>query len=114
DKVIIIDMYKSSPMELFLFLTKIKEVELVLQNSSYDVSVVQKATGSRYIPDKFEDTFYLARLAYPALESFSLDDLMEVVLGYDPYLKEGIDKKKLQKSDWKAAVLTDKQLVYAA
>lgn len=113
DKVLIVD--KPDPLQLFIALTtQIKDVTLVLQHGNYDVSVIQKNTGSRYIPANFEDTFYLARLAYPALDSFSLDQLMEVVLGFDPYKKHGISKSALQKSDWKVAVLRDDQLAYAA
>ena len=102
--------------ELIVFLTELKsrDIKPILQNVSYDVSTIQDQAGARWQPEEFEDTFYLARLAYPHLESFSLDDLMTVVLGYDPYAKHNLDKAKLQKSDWGAAVLKDEQLMYAA
>src|SRR5687768_6182910 len=58
-KVIFINRPK--PIEFMVFLAnQLKDVEQVYQNSPYDVSVVQSNTGSRFIPNKFEDTFYLA------------------------------------------------------
>lgn len=112
DKVLLVD--KPDPIQFIATLAKLKDVELVFQFSSYDITTIQQQTGSRFVPNRFEDTFYLARLAYPQAESFSLDNLMTIVLGFDPYAKHRINKAKMQKSDWSAMVLTDEQLVYAS
>lgn len=102
----------------------------VLQNAGYDISTMQgmmagdselykkgHLQGVRYIPENFEDTLFLARLRYPTEEAYGLDNIMFRVLGYDPYTSAGLDKKKLQKTDWtggKSGELTDDQLLYAA
>lgn len=101
-------------LELALFLTSCK-AKLVMQNASYDISTVQRNTVMRIIPPLFSDTLLLARLALPRLEGYSLDNLMYHLLDFDPYAKHGImDKKEMQKTNWSAKVLTDKQLAYAA
>lgn len=83
-------------------------------NAHYDVTTLQEQTETRWFPDKLDDTFLLARLAFPAKEKFALDDVMGYVLGYDPYDRQNLDKKKLQKSKWDVQVLTEDQLLYAA
>ena len=83
-------------------------------NAHYDITVVQQQTGTTWCPEKFDDTFLLARLAFPEKEKFSLDETMAYCLGYDPYTKQGLDKKKLQKTNWGAPTLTEDQLLYAA
>jgi len=83
-------------------------------NSHYDITTVQQQTGTRWIPNKFEDTFLLSRLAFPDKEKFSLDETMQYVLGFDPYARQLLDKKKLQKSKWDSNFLTEDQLLYAA
>jgi len=99
------------PMTLAAYLDKYHSV---WQNAHYDVTTVQAQTTTRWCPQHFDDTFLLGRLALPRLESFSLDSMMAHVLGFDPYAKQGLDKKVLQKSDWSKAVLSDAQLAYAA
>lgn len=103
-------------MELYVFLLELnkRDATLVFQNASYDITTIQKNTGSRWIPKNFHDTLLLARLAEPALDSYSLDSLLYTVLGFDPYLKHGIIKKDMQKANWKPLVLPDNQLAYAA
>ena len=58
--------------------------------------------------------FLLARLAYPHLDSFSLDTLLAFNTGKDIYSEHGISKSEFQKSNWKSPVLTPKQLLYAS
>jgi len=87
---------------------------IVWHNAHYDITTVQQQNSSRFIPAEFDDTFLASRLAQPEAETFSLDDVMARVIGYDPYEKAGLDKKVLQKSDWSKAILTKDQLLYAA
>lgn len=86
----------------------------VAHNIHYEITVVQQNSVTRWCPERMEDTFLLARLAMPHRESFSLDDVMDYCLGYDPYAKQRLKKAELQKSDWGAPVLSDDQYVYAA
>lgn len=83
-------------------------------NAHYDITTIQKHTCSRWVPNDYDDTFLLARLKYARELVFSLDAVFIYVLGYCPYSKAFIDKKEMQKSDWTANTLTDKQLLYAA
>ena len=68
---------------------------MVFQSVSYDVSTFQTQMEIAYQPSNFEDTLILSRLAYPHLESYSLDNVMEVVLGFDPYKKHNINKTEI-------------------
>ena len=86
----------------------------VYHNAHYDVTVMQQQSETRVVPLKLDDTFLLARLAFPEREKFALDDVMGYCLGYDPYERQGLDKKKLQKSKWDVLKLTEDQLLYAA
>ncbi len=87
----------------------------VIQNASYDLTVIQIYSESRFIPPKFHDVFFLGRLKFYQETSFSLDNLMLYTLGFDPYLGQDMDKKKMQKSDWSNIdKLTEKQKLYAA
>lgn len=90
----------------------------VMHNAHYDITTIQQQTETRWVPKKeYDDTFYLARLAIPQQEKFSLDETMSYVLGSCPYKAQGLAKNKLQKSFQTlkpGAVFTDDQLVYAA
>ncbi|AWD90271.1 DNA polymerase [Dickeya phage Amaethon] len=99
------------PMSLFVLANK---VETLVHNAHYENTTLQQQTGSRMILEKMQDTFLLARLHYPAKESFSLDDVMTYVLGFDPYNKQSLDKSELQKSDWSKPKLSEEQYLYAA
>ena len=99
------------PLELAMVL---KNVKVVMHNASYDISTIQDQTDMTYIPNDYEDTFLLARLKFYNKEKFSADAVMEYVLGYDPYVKAGFDKKMMQKSDWNVLALTESQKIYAA
>lgn len=86
----------------------------VAHNASYDISTIQDQLDKfPWVPPKFDDTLYLARLHYYRKEKFALDDVMGYCLGYDPYEEQGLDKKTLQKSKW-TGELTEDQLHYAA
>lgn len=111
-EVIIVDRPKI--FELIAFFSKIKDTSVVMQKSHYDITTIQENVNGRFIIPKFEDTFYLGRLALPYAESFALDDMMEAVLEFNPYKHHNIDKSETQKSNWAALVLSDKQLTYAA
>jgi hypothetical protein len=112
DGVLIVE--RPDPIELLVFFTKIKDVKLAYQGSPYDISTMQANFGSRWIPTNWCDIMYLARLAFPTMETQALDDILTHVLGFDPYRKNGIIKKDMQASDWDVFVLSDKQLLYAA
>jgi DNA polymerase I-like protein with 3'-5' exonuclease and polymerase domains len=86
----------------------------VWHNAHYDLTCVQKQTGTRTVPPLFDDTFLLGRLHFAEQEKFSLDDIFVYVLGYDPYGRQGLDKATLQKSKWDVPKLSQDQLLYAA
>jgi len=96
----------------FMLMIFLNKYHLVMQNAHYDITVLQQETKTRWIPENFDDTFLLARLALPMQEKFDLESLAKVILGYDPY--KDFDKKKLQKTNWAVANLTPEQLGYAA
>lgn len=62
-------------------------------------------------PERLYDTLYLDRIVNYTEESHSLDDVAQRLLGYDPY--KGLDKKKMQKTDWATSALTSDQVRYA-
>lgn len=86
----------------------------VWHNAHYDITTTQQNTGTRFVPPNFDDTFLAARIAKPSYDSYSLDDVIYLTIGYDPYEEAGLDKKVLQKSDWSKLKLTPEQLLYAA
>lgn len=100
--------------ELFAFLAKLKTTNIVMQYAHYDISTIQTQTGSRWIPETFNDTFLLARLALPHLSKYSLDELITEVMEHDPYYAAGIDKASMHKADWGKLVLDKDQLLYSA
>lgn len=103
-----------NPILLYAMFKQTEQVTHVYQAVNYDTSTYQTQMGSRYQPENWEDTLLLSRLALPHLTSFSLDDVMEAVLGFDPYKRHGINKPEMQKMKWDVPTLTDKQLTYAA
>ena len=104
DEVLIVD----SPMhiEVAAYLMK---VDSIWHNSHYDFTTI----APRFVPQTFADTFLMSRLAEPQYQEYSLDACMDRALGFDPYEKQGIDKKVLQKSNW-SKPLTEEQYRYAA
>jgi DNA polymerase-1 len=69
-----------------------------------------------YLPDSieyFDDTWLLARLAWPDMDNHTLDEVARVVLGRNPYA--AYDKKKMQKIAWGSITnLTIEQRKYAS
>jgi DNA polymerase-1 len=100
-----------SPLQLLMLL---QGNHTVWHNAHYDLTTVQQQTTSRFVPERYDDTFLAARLTQPEADAFSLDAVMARVVGYDPYEAQGLDKKVLQKSDWSKAELSKEQLLYAA
>jgi len=88
----------------------------VWHNAHYDITTIQANFIENWRPeqDKIHDMLYLARLRWYYEDKFSLDDVLQYTLGYDPYQAKGLDKKTLQKSKWDAPVLSEAQLQYAA
>lgn len=86
----------------------------IAHNYHYEATCLQANTGTRKILARAEDTLLLARLALPQRETFTLDDVMAHVLGYDPYNQQKLDKSTLQTSNWGAPVLTRDQKLYAS
>jgi len=86
----------------------------IWHNAHYDITTVQQQSSTRFVPQKFDDTFLAARIAKPNWMEYTLDATITSVIGYDPYKKAGLEKSKLQKSDWSKPVLTEDQLLYAA
>lgn len=98
---------------LFDLMILLAKCYIVMQNSSYDISTIQRQSGIVWVPERFEDTLYLARLHFYEKEKFSLDNLIEYVLRYSPYDKAGLNKTTMQKSDW-SGTLTEDQQLYAS
>ena len=109
DKVALIEW--PNIYEMIAFLNKFTTV---WHNVHYDNTTCQQQSGTRFVPNSYEDTFFASRLAQPQFDTYSLDDVMARVLGYDPYTHAGLDKKTLQKSNWDKPKLTEDQLLYAA
>ena len=102
------------PIHLMSILAQLTDTTLVMQNASYDISTIQRQTGSRFCPPVFDCTLLMARIAWPQLQGYTLDALLEIALRYDPYKRLGIDKKKMQKASWTPPVIPALQLRYAA
>lgn len=129
EQVLLFDTVDTSVSVLWFILV---DKHLVLHNGWYDFGCFIKdmPKGAFELPERWDDTFYLSRLAYPKWNTgkgYSLDAALLQVLGYDPYAKEKIDKKKLQMSFERLKVkdvyiegadglkeLTEEQLLYAS
>lgn len=82
---------------------------IVGHNLSFDFAFLKYIPKS---PQHFDDTLYLDRIANFTEEFHSLDTVAQRVYGYDVYGK--LDKKRLQKTKWATAELSQEQLDYAA
>lgn len=100
--------------ELIQLINLLNKANFGMHNAHYDITTIQAQGVQSWVPKAFFDTFLLSRLAIPNLESYSFDDVLKHVIGFDPYDQAGLIKKDLQKSNWAAPVLTDEQLLYAA
>jgi len=112
DKSLIVEY--PDPFALFGMFSKLPDTNVIMQFAHYDVTTIQKAIGFPFIPKTFNDTFLLARLAFPNLSEYSLDKLITHVKDFDPYTSAGINKKEMHKAKWGVPVLPFKQLYYAA
>lgn len=78
----------------------------VWQGCTYDFGTLNMTT------DRFDDTLYLARTAYPEWKGFKLNEIV-TKLGLD-HLYEGIDKAAMQKAGFvQGAYLSQAQMLYA-
>ena len=112
EHVLLVD--EPNPTVLNLWLAKLDNT-IIMQNAGYDVTTIQRRSNLPYIPNEFDDTLLMARLCWPALSSYSLDDLFLQLYGTCPYTEKGLNKKDLQKSAWKMGKpLTPEQYMYAA
>lgn len=97
------------PYKLVALCTKLK---LVMHNAHYDVSTVQEQLGNNtWMPEEFFCTFLLGRLHFYKEDGFSLDNVINYTLGYDPY---GGKKPDMQKTDWGVPVLSEDQKRYGS
>lgn len=110
----------------------LEDKHLVGHNLWYDFQCLKAdlPAGVFTMPKNWDDTFYLSRLVYPEWNiksGYSLDKALTNILGYDPYAKEGLNKKQLQMSFERLMVkgeyiegpeglkeLTEEQLLYAS
>lgn len=85
----------------------LKPLWTVWHNTSYDFGTLGMTT------ERFDDTLWLARIAYPEWGEYGLDKVINK-LGHT-HLYDGIDKKGMQKSGFrKGAYLSNAQLRYSA
>lgn len=112
DQALIVE--RPDPLQLIINFNNIPQCNIIMQYASYDISTLQEQTGSRWVPETFNDTFLLARLAFPHLNKYTLDELITVAIGRDPYQEAGINKADMHKANWKALVLDPKQVLYSA
>jgi DNA polymerase I-like protein with 3'-5' exonuclease and polymerase domains len=104
DEVLIWD---TDVLPLDLVLPEMEKMHLVFHNASYDLGTLN------IVPKDLDDTFYLARLAYPEWGKFGLDIVTSKLQMGSLYAK--FDKKTIQKAGFKkGAVLSDEQLEYSA
>jgi len=93
----------------------IKDSEMVGHNYGYDLMQFWRhANGTYETPANWFDTFYASRLAFPKWQVYSLDECLTKVLGYDPYDREGLVKKDMQKSFSPNTEITEDQGMYAS
>lgn len=107
DNVVGIRTHKWDTFSFTKFLKLIQDYNIIGANLAYDMSCFN------YNFPKWDDTFLAGRLAMPYLKSFSLDSMLNEVLGFDPYKDVGIDKKDTAKSDYGSLLITKTQWAYA-
>jgi DNA polymerase I-like protein with 3'-5' exonuclease and polymerase domains len=111
DDVLVFEMKDTNPDILWECLIG---YTLIGHNLLYDLQVLKKNCKNFKLPEVWEDTFYASRLVYPKWQKYSLDVCLTKVLGYDPYEKEGLNKKEMQKSFQPNETPSHAQLVYAS
>ena len=93
--------------------SQISKALIIGHNFLYDLQMFDKA-GVTLGEFDYEDTFYASRLRFPVWQEYALDKCLTKVLGYDPYSKEGLIKKEMQKSFSPDSFPTPSQLIYGA
>jgi len=104
-------LYYLYPFKVSKFLKILKEIDpyIIGINIAYDFNSL------KWIPSKWEDLQWAARIQYPEFQKYSLDILITKFIGYNPYSLLQVDKKKMQKFEkWKAGEeVSISQLYYA-
>ncbi|PIR06662.1 MAG: hypothetical protein COV55_02815 [Candidatus Komeilibacteria bacterium CG11_big_fil_rev_8_21_14_0_20_36_20] len=96
-----------SPYELVSLLSK---QHIIMHNAHYDITTIQDNLGKqKWIPEKFDCTFLLARLHFFLKEKFNFTEVVYYVTGERPY-----EDNEQGKSDWSVPVLSESQKQYAA
>ena len=90
-------VHRPNSFEVFGFVTG---NHTVWHNAHYDLTTIQTHTLRGLVPAEYDDTLLLVRLALPQYEEYTLDAIMTIALGYDPYKAQKLDKKVLQKIKW--------------
>ena len=105
--------------EIFTLAAFLKKAKLVIHSANYEIATVQanlakalEQGGSGWVPNDWEDTLLLSRLAFPKLEKHSLDSCYEAVFNSCLYKAHGLQKSIMQKSNWKT--LDKDKMTYAA
>jgi len=98
DQVLLFDTTKVSLLGLWAVL---QDKHLVGHNLGYDLNCFKRdlPKGVYSVPSNWEDTFYMARLAFPEWQKYSLDVCLTNVMGYDPYAPKLYDAVVLYTDD---------------
>lgn len=108
DKTYIVDVTLLNNQDDFEKLKKyLSEMYIVCYNATYDLTVLG------IVPKRFDDIMYMTKMKYPALENYSLDRVVRLLL---PQCKlyDGLDKKSMQKKGFGYDDVIDvEQLRYA-
>ena len=114
DKVKFFTMHELPSYAPELIWDSISQCEMVGHNLGYDLLQFFTHTKTYKTPEKWFDTFYASRLVFPTWQEYSLDKCLTRVLGYDPYAKEGLVKKEMQKSFTPGKTLTEEHKIYGS
>lgn len=92
---------------------------LLIHSANYEIHTIQRnlakaleLKASSWVPDNWTCTLLLSRLALPHNKEHSLDECYISVFRSCVYKAHGIDKKTMQKTDWRK--LDESKLTYAA
>lgn len=110
DEAILIDCYF---IDIHHVINMILPFKQVWHNASYDLHTINLVTDKPYIPEKVDDTLYLASLSlWKKGVSFSFYNCLKYCNLVDEVIL-GLNKTENQKSDW-TGPLSNTQLTYAA
>lgn len=105
--------------DIFTLAGFLKTQPILAHAANYEIHTIQRnlatalGTGSSaWVPNDWECSLLLARLALPKLESHSLDNCLAAALSSCPYKAHGLVKTQMQKSNWKN--IDKDKLTYAA